>query len=349
MYVYKELRKKEYSGDIVFLNSKGVKFKGSDKENVKIYHFETYHVFDTFFSIYHLATSKHILIDNYYGFLSTVKFKEGVVCTQLWHAAGAIKKFGLLDPSSETRSKRANKRFLKVYNQFDKIVVGSDQLAQIYYEAFAASKERILKTGIPRTDLLYDQAKGEKKMNKIMKKFPALENKKIILYAPTYRESDLHSFELHLDISLMVEHLGEEYVLLLKLHPAVKGQYTLPEHLSDSVIDCSGLFKVNDLLFVSDYLITDYSSIPFEYAILEKPMIFFPYDIESYEKERGFWQDYTEFVPGPVAFHTQEIIDILLNQSFDYEEIRKFKEEWNEYSQGKSSENLVNTLFFNED
>lgn len=348
-YVYNELRKKDYPGDIVFLKNKNVTLNGSYDKNVKIYQFETYHVLDTFFSIYHLATSKYIFIDNYYGFLAGVKFKKSVTCTQLWHAAGAIKKFGLMDPTNETRSKRANARFLKVYNRFDRIVVGSEKLAEIYYKAFAATDKKILRTGIPRTDLFYNEVQSQKKRQKMFDMLPNIRHKKVILYAPTYRESDLHCFELHLNVKDMVNQLGHEYIILLKLHPAVNGQYQLNEELSGRVIDCSGQFKINDLLFITDFLITDYSSIPFEFSILEKPMIFYPYDMESYKSERGFWEDYSEFVPGPVVYKTKEIIDVIINHKFDYEKIREFKGKWNEYSRGHASESLVKELFFKQD
>src|SRR5699024_1500932 len=87
-------------------------------------------------SIYHLATARVIFIDNYFGFLAATSFKENVTCVQLWHAAGAIKQFGLKDPSNQYRSKRANQRFKKVYKQFHQIVVGSEKMADIMKESF---------------------------------------------------------------------------------------------------------------------------------------------------------------------------------------------------------------------
>ncbi|URM33423.1 CDP-glycerol glycerophosphotransferase family protein [Cytobacillus firmus] len=343
-YVYKQLKKMKYNGEIVFLKSKRSKLKIENSNNVKVYNFETYQIFDTFFSIYHLATARKIFVDNYYGFLSAIQFKKEAECIQLWHAAGAIKQFGIHDPSNQLRTKRALIRFQKVYKQFHKIIVGSENLAKIYFEAFGVNEQNILRSGIPRTDIFYNINKIEDIKKKMLRKFPSIKNKKVILYAPTYREAELDSFRLQIDYKKMYEELGPDIIIMLRLHPAINN-HSGHEAYPDYVIDCSRHFRMNDLLFVCDYLITDYSSIPFEFAILEKPMIFYPYDLESYLKERGFWEEYDEFVPGPVVYNTDQIIESLKKNSFDYERIRQFKEEWNQYSIGKSSETLVKILY----
>ncbi|KAF0819026.1 glycerophosphotransferase TagB [Bacillus sp. ZZV12-4809] len=344
LFVYEELIKQKYSGDIVFLKSKGSRIDIPVGRGIKQHYFETYHFIDTFLSIYHLATSKFIFLDNYYGFLSAIKFKDEVKCIQLWHAAGAIKQFGIYDPSNNSRSEKAIVRFYKVYSQFHKIVVGSENMAKIFSEAFNANKNKILRTGIPRTDLFFDQNRTEKIKENMLRSFPMLKNKRKILYAPTYREAELKLFSLELDLQKLYDKFSDDTVLLLRLHPAIGELKKFDADFSDFVIDCSAYPNINDLLFVSDYLITDYSSIPFEYALLEKPMIFYPYDLEAYKSERGFWEDYAEFVPGPVAFSTEEIIEIIEQDLIDYEKIKRFKDEWNQYSNGNSSEKLIRAL-----
>lgn len=293
-------------------------------------------------SIYHLATSKTVFVDNYYGFLAAVQFKKDVECIQLWHAAGAIKKFALHDPSNETRNEAAIDRFKRVYANFHKIVVGSENLAHIYFQAFGVKDENILRTGIPRTDLFYHEEYSELAKREIPNRIPGLNGRKIILYAPTYRDEDLNHFRLHLHLDEMYKELKDTHVVLLRLHQAIGSRAT--SYHRDFVYDFTDYPSMNELLFVSDYLITDYSSIPFEYSLLEKPMIFYPYDLKDYKEERGFWEDYETSVPGPIAYDTESIIKLIKQGQFDMEKIKRFSEEWNAYSKGSSSRNMVNYI-----
>ena len=345
LFIYNELRRQNRDCDVVFLYKSGCKLDFNELKDIKAIPFETANIFDTIRSIFHLATSKHIIIDNYYGFLSSVNFKDGVTCTQVWHAAGALKKFGLLDHSIKQRSKRDNRRFREVYKKFQHLVVGSDEMATIFKKTFGVSDQNIIKTGIPRTDLFYDekqQGNVNRKLGELTSKF---NKKKVILYAPTFRDGELNSFNLKLDLEKMSKKLSENYILLLKLHPAISNSTNYAELYPNFVYDCSSYIDLNELLLISDLLITDYSSIPFEFSLLHKPMIFFAYDLDEYRKERGLWDEYEEMVPGPVVHTTEEVISCIEKDSFQLEEIKQFAMKWNKYSRGNSSEMLVDFLF----
>jgi teichoic acid glycerol-phosphate primase len=295
-------------------------------------------------SIYHISTSRILVADNYYGFLAAIKLKEDVECIQIWHAAGAFKTFGLTDKSTAKRVKWAHKRFKKVYSQFHKVVVGSDEMASIFMEAFDVPSLHVLRTGIPRTDFFFNQMGMEQAKQRLLKKYPALAGKKMILYAPTYRDGLLNDDKIHLDLDKMYKALHQDYVLIIKAHPAVKVKRRKEEKYSDFIFNLTGKSRVEDLLVLVDYLITDYSSLPFEYSILEKPMIFYPYDYEIYEKERGLISDYKQMVPGPIAYQTDDIIDLLLKDEFNLDKVREFSKTWNRYSDGHSSERLARYL-----
>ncbi|WP_141501756.1 CDP-glycerol glycerophosphotransferase family protein [Bacillus wiedmannii] len=345
IFIYDEMKRQKIDYNVVFLYKPTCKYEVDSYSDVKSYKFETKNIFHTIKSVYHLSTSKYVVIDNYFGSLAKVNFKKGVQCIQIWHAAGAIKKFGVLAPSFNKRSLRAQKRFFDVYKNFHKIVVGSDALANIYKDAFVLSDDRILKTGIPRTDLFfYEQRKQENKEN-ILLINPSLKGKKIILYAPTFRDKELVDFDLHLDIDMMYKALKDEYIILIKLHPAVRNKLNHQDKYKDFVYDYSLYPNINDLFLVTDILITDYSSVPFEFCLLNKPMVFFPYDLKKYAKKRGIIGDYKRNVPGPVVYNTNELIDVITKGSFDTEVLTEFKLKWNQYSQGNSSEKLVNYLF----
>lgn len=343
LYIYRKLNDKQFPGEVVFLCKESCFHSIKEKTSVPVYVIEFGNFVHELKAAYHLMTAKTIIVDNYYGFLSVAKFKKGVECIQIWHAAGAIKNFGLLDPTVEQRPKRAQKRIKKVYQNFHKVVVGSDVFADIFKKAFNVKEEQLLRFGYPRTDFFYNQTAQEKKREQFYQKYPQFKNKKIILYAPTYRPNPEDN-QLKLDIDQLYKSLKDEYVLFIRLHPSVSISEINYFVYQDFVFDFSNKASINDLIVVSDLLITDYSSIPFEYAILEKPMIFYPYDLEKYQENPGIWAKYEDIVPGPVAFLTKDILRYIKSNDFDYEKYRAFKEKWNKYSKGFSSENMVHYL-----
>jgi CDP-glycerol glycerophosphotransferase (TagB/SpsB family) len=344
-YIYEELLKRQADCEVVFICGSSCYHVVKNEVNAKVLQLNTVHPISWVKNIYHLATSKTIIVDNYFGFLAAVTFKAGVECIQIWHAVGAIKTFGLKDQSLAHRSSRAIERFKKVYKQFHKVVVGSDEMAFVFQEAFGVSSDRFLRTGIPRTDLFYSDEKQQHIIDDLYRENPALSGKKVILYAPTFRDGSLENFEMKLDIDYLHQSLGAEYAVIIKLHPAIKNKHFLKNQYKNFILDYSDYRDVNDLLLITDILITDYSSIPYEYSLLNKPMIFYAYDKEIYQQERGLWAKYEEMVPGPVVYSMEEIVNEIKLNHFDYDRINLFSSEWNKYSQGNSSRDFVNYLY----
>ncbi|KMN46543.1 teichoic acid biosynthesis protein B [Bacillus sp. LK2] len=344
-FIYEEMQRQGINCEVVFLYKSTCKYEVDNYSNVKSYKFETRNIFHTIKSVYHLSTSQYVIVDNYFGSLAKIKFKKGVECIQIWHAAGAFKKFGLLAPSFKKRSLRAQNRFMDVYKNFHKIVVGSEALADIYKKAFALSDNNILKTGIPRTDLFFDEQRQQKVKDNIFIVNPKLKDKKVILYAPTFRDKELVDFDLHLNIDEMYRQLKGEYILIIKLHPAIRNICNYEEKYAGFLYDYSLYPNINDLFLVTDILVTDYSSIPFEFCLLNKPMIFFAYDLKKYMKKRGTIGDYVSDVPGPVVYTTEEVVQVITDGKFKIDSINNFTLKWNEYSIGDSSKYFVNMLF----
>jgi teichoic acid glycerol-phosphate primase len=342
--IYKEMMRQDFSCRTLFLTTEKIYQVFSKFDNSTTLLFDIKKPIHFILSVYHLATSKVVFVDNYYGFLAKSNFKQTAECIQLWHANGAIKKFGLKDPSIKERKEKALKRFKAVYKRFSKVVVGSESMAYIYKQAFDVPDEKLVRTGIPRTDVFFDKVLQQKVRRKLLKKHSLLKNKKVILYAPTYREKGLEKAEVELELNKLAKHFNDDYILLLKLHPAIDNKITIPEHLTNFVLDFSSYHSMNELLFITDILVTDYSSIPFEFCLLNKPIIFYLYDLEEYKKERGVWQDFMEFLPGPIAYSSEKVISLIKADSFDYDKIKLFSNKWNEYSTGDSSANVLNLL-----
>ena len=343
MFVYNELMKKQFPGEVVFLCTKRISDSFKRAVSEPVYVIEAGRIIDEVKAAYHVMTAKTVIVDNYYGFLAVADFRKNVECIQIWHATGAVKNFGLLDTSVESRPERAKYRFIQVYRKFHKIVVGSDAFAEIFKKAFRAKDGQFLKTGYPRTDVFFSRDFIKERKEKFFKKYPMYKGKKIILYAPTYRpEPEQNRFVL--DIEKMYEQLGGDYALFIRMHPAVNlpdlDHYTYKGFATDFSTGAS----IQDLMLVSDYLITDYSSIPFEYVLLKKPMIFYPYDLEEYKKNPGIWDRYDRIVPAPVAYTTDEIIKFIRADEFNQEKYREFDRKWNQYNDGRSAESLADYI-----
>lgn len=342
LYTLKELEK-QTDQQIVILKSSSCKITFKKEANRKQLDFKPVNPVDWVKSIYHLATSRTVFVDNYYGFLAVTEFRPNTKCIQLWHAAGAIKQFGLKDLSIENRPQKAYERFKRVYQRFNHIIVGSENMAIIFGEGFGVSADQILRTGIPRTDFFFDSLAKDEVLKTLEIQFPMIKTKKVILYAPTYRDNELNVSDLKLEINKMYRELRKDHVLFLRLHPAVSAE--MKNDYPDFVLNVSTNYNISHLLVITDILVSDYSSIPFEFSLLNKPMVFFAYDIDEYAEARGFWDNYDNLVPGPIVENTDDLITVLKENNFDMEKIKAFSDEWNQYSDGYSSERLVKVVY----
>lgn len=334
LYIYEEIKRRELPLEIIIPVNRGVNIDIQHIGNVK------YTVIHTrsLKHLYYLATSRYWITNNhYYHFL---KKRSGTTMINTWHAMGAFKKFGI----DSAKTDKEIKRFLKDGKNIDYLLVSSNKVKSIYSKALGVEEEKILSLGIPRTDPLFNEDYIEKVKSTFLKENVKNKGKKIILYAPTFRDDEKEHFNMELDLRKLKSALGEEYVVLLKLHPIIRNPYVIEEDLKDFVFDFSKE-NINNLMMVSDVLITDYSSVIFEYSLLKKPIIFFAYDYEKYKNNlRDFYFDYKDFIPGNIAMTTEEVIENLNKiecNSFNIERIIKFSTEFCEYRDGNSSKRFV--------
>jgi CDP-ribitol ribitolphosphotransferase len=295
---------------------------------------------------YHMSTSRTIFMDNVFLPFSSIKIKKDTRLVQLWHGTGTIKKFGL--DNEEGWIKKLGRATNKNTSHF---IVGSSWMKEIYKTAFGADEDKIFNIGCPRTDLFFNNHIIDKKKDEFYKTYPELSGKKLILYAPTFRDSEGISDEIkiNLDIHKLMSSIDDTYVIGLRLHPYLANQANLGKNYFGSynhrVIDFSHYEKLNTLLICCDILITDYSSIIYEYSIMKKPMIFYCYDLAKFEKsDRGFYGNYRSIVPGPIAFKTEEIIDIIRNHITDTYDMDKFSSTYLENCDGNSRSRLYQLL-----
>lgn len=266
-----------------------------------------------------LATSKYIFLNDNFMPMASLDFHDNAVITQLWHAEGAFKKFGLSAPLTDDVKEREK----KCSEKLTYVVCSSKNVAPVYAEAFGVDKSRILPLGTPRIDMLLCGCDIRKIRDDFDMKHPECKGKKLVLYAPTFRddpETDKNIVN-NIDIGAFKKELGDEYSLLVKLHPQIHSGKSI-----DGTVDVTDGHDINDLTLICDTLITDYSSVCMDFALLSKPCIFFAFDIESYEKERSFYFDYESYVPGPVVKDFTSVIEEIKNPRKNEEKLRSFRD-----------------------
>lgn len=295
---------------------------------------------------YHIATSKTIFMDNVFLPFSFIKIKKNTSLVQLWHGTATLKKFGL-----DSEEGLVKKLGLAVNKNTSHFIVGSSWMKEIYKTAFEAKEDKIFNIGCPRTDLFFNKNIIQEKKDDFFKTYPELINKKIILYAPTFRENEVISddIKINLDIQKLISSLDDKYVLGLRFHPYLAKKISSDKNTiftdNPRVYNFSNYNKLNTLLICSDILITDYSSIIYEYALMKKPMIFYCYDLDKFEKsDRGFYGNYNSLIPGPIAMNTEEIIVIIKNHITDGYNIDEFLITYLENCDGNSKKRLYDLL-----
>lgn len=294
----------------------------------------------------YFANSKLILVDDYMELLFKLPRREGTTLIQLWHACGAFKTFGC------SRMGKKGGQGLKSPNHrsYDYATVSSKEIAKFYAEGFGLSLEKVVATGVPRTDIFFDEKYKNKVVRKFYKKYPKLEDKKILLFAPTFRgngkNTSYYPVELF-DVNKLYEQLGQEYAIIIKHHPFVKNRNPIQKEYKDYIIDLSKNSELNDLLFITDYLITDYSSVVFEASLLNIPMLFYVFDLEQYIATRGFYYEYETFVPGKIVYHFDEISNAIINENLEQEKIEPFRNRFFDGKDGKSTQRTVELIYDN--
>lgn len=285
---------------------------------------------------YYMTTSRVIICDDYNRYLRIYPLRPSQRVIQLWHACGAFKKFGRYG------TPLGKKVDLATHVQYNLVCVSSEHIRGIYADAFDIPVSRVHALGCPRTDLFFDASYREEKKAQIYEKYPVLKDREVIVYAPTFRDNvpkqPRSVFTPPIDFSWLSRQLAPDQIFVVCPHPVVKNQ--IVEGSFPNILELRDI-PTNDMMLVSSLLVTDYSSVIFEYALLKKPMAFFCYDLDGYD--RGFYLNYPEDLPGDV-FRTAEELAAYLRDSARHvidERYTKFVETYMSACDGKSSERIA--------
>lgn len=291
---------------------------------------------------YEIARAK-ILVNNV-NFPYWYRKRSHQVEIQTMHGT-PLKTLGL-DVKSDFPTQESIDQFIEKCNRWDYLVVQGKACEDITKRCYLFNR-KFLETGYPRNDELFARNTNEE-IRQLKISLGLDPNKKFVLYAPTWRIKN--RFDLKLDMTEMCNRLGEEYQFGLRVHHLAQAGFDSSK-LDPRIIDLTNAPSITELYLVSDVLITDYSSVMFDYAVLPgRQMLFFPYDLDVYRDElRGFNIDLETEAPGPLLYSTEEIISAIenleatkLNNRDLYD---RFVKKYIEFEQGTASEQIYNAVF----
>lgn len=333
-FLYEELIKHREDLDIIWvqnrknleLEERGVKFIGAN----------------TWKYLYYSATSAY-WIDNCHGYHLKEPRKE-TIYLQTWHGT-PLKKIAQ-DIEGE-QYELSRKSWALESSYWDYLISPSLMLNTLFSRAFKVSKNIMLNAMYPRNEFLIG-ADREKIRDKVNQSLGIDIKKKNILYAPTFRLGETEIYKIKFHCEKLRKELGGNYNFLVRVHPNVK--VVSPEIFENGyIVDASKYDDIQELYAVADILITDYSSVFFDFAILKKPMIFYPYDLEKYrDEDRGFYFPYEDTVPGPICRDEDGVIEEIKNvertpEKF-LEHLEQFNKKFNDTEFEGSSEKILKTI-----
>lgn len=292
--------------------------------------------------IYLLATSDVVLIDDYVGLLESLKLAKGTRIIQVWHAGSGFKAIGF-----SRFGRYGSPRLGNAHRKYTYAIAGSTHLAGVYAEAFGIEQSAVIPTGLPRLDAFLDPERIERITSEFGQDYPELMSKRRILFAPTFRgrgvKDAFYDFS-KVDFEALHEFCGDDTVVMFRMHHFIKEAVPIPSEFSDRLLDFTKYPDGNDLLHMTDVLITDYSSIIYEYSLLERPMVFFAYDKLGYAATRGFHRDYDSTAPGPICETFEDLLATLRSGDFHTERAEIFREENFDVVDRNSSDRVIDWL-----
>ena len=282
-------------------------------------------------------SSKVVVTDDYFYLFRKFGKKPGQKYVQLWHAAGAFKKFGMDGTSLFPEVDHL------YHKDYDLVSVSGESIRGIYAQTFGIEEDRVKAYGVSRTDEFLDSEYVAQARKRILTEYPNLEEKQVILYAPTFRDGkgqDKREFRPEMDFESLSHSLKENQVFLICPHPVMQNQIVTEPY--ENILQIND-FTTNDMMCIADLLVTDYSSVIFEYSLLNKPMVFYCYDYDEYN--RDFYLDYEKDLPGKMFRNYGDLEQYICKGEFkDVAMVQDFRNRYMSACDGKSGERLAHAV-----
>ena len=281
--------------------------------------------------------------------------KKDQVYLQTWHGTPLKRLAHDIQISSDAKFYRSGLNAQEMQSTYDDdvkkytyMIAPNSFCTRVFQSAFGIEKERLIETGYPRNDILINA--DEQKKQEIRARLGIPEGKKVLLYAPTWRDNSFvaagYTFELQADFRKWKEMLADEYVLLFKPHYLIINKFSDTEELNGFLYNVDASSEISDLYLIADVLVTDYSSVFFDYAILGRPIYFYMYDLDSYREElRGFYIDIYSDLPGDIYEDEETMLKDIHEGNFDRERLSQFNARFNEHEDGHASQRVIDIVF----
>ena len=286
---------------------------------------------------FHMATAEQVFLNDNFLPLKYCFPSKKAQFIQLWHGAGAFKRFGL----STERDRKVKGRVEKANRRITHLFVTSKQVIPYYEWAFAIPRRKIYATGVPVTDIYFDEDRIAAGKRNFYKEYPNLEGRKFVLITPTIRQSEKENAEIlsHFPFERMFKILGDRWIFLIKMHPKMQN---IKMPVNEYCINVTNYQQITDLFFVSEFLITDYSSTVVEYALLNKPILLYAYDLIRYD--RGFYRDYREYPAGQIVETEEELLAAIRHPEDDAAKRQEFLKLHYDFFDDRSCERVLRVL-----
>lgn len=289
-----------------------------------------------------MAMSDFIFLDDHAPVLDWLILDKDTTVIQLWHAGAGFKSSGY-----SRWGHIGCPAPYSCHRQYKYGIAGSKNIAHFFSEVWGINDSQVLPTGMPRIDDFLDENYRKKKTKELYEKYPMCNDKKVILFAPTYRGTNKanahYPYEL-IDFKRLYELCGDEYVVLFKMHPWVAADVPIEEAYKDKFADVNKYPNINDLFYITDLLITDYSSNIFEYSLMRRPMLFFAFDEIQYSFSRGFHREYEESAPGKVCHTFEEVLQAIEQKDFEYPKVEEYVKKHFDYIDSNASDRVIDWI-----
>lgn len=282
--------------------------------------------------------------------------KDNQIYIQTWHGT-PLKRLAndmKIVRMPGTTTPKYKKNFYAETSRWDYLISPNRYSTNIFKTAFWMDENRTLEIGYPRNDILVNRSNDQEYIEKLKKELNIPKGKKIIMYAPTWRDDEFvkkgkYLFDLKINLENLQKELGDEFVILLRMHYLISNALDLSGY-EDFAIDVSNYNDISELYLISDALITDYSSVMFDFGILKRPQYFFAYDIEKYDKGlRGFYMDYMKDLPGEIITDefklAEELKDIDKHKEKYKDKIERFYDKFCSIEKGQSSKIIGDFIY----
>lgn len=279
--------------------------------------------------MYYLATSKVAVLDTYSITVSCLKHKKDLKVIQMWHALGAVKKFGLQSVGTKEGRDEKISTAMCMHKNYDYVLAPSKATAKFYIDAFGCSVDKIKICSLPRVDELLS---NDGVSARFFRENPALSHKKIVLYLPTFRDREAYVAQ---ELKTEFTNGMEDFHLIVSTHPLFS------KVKRDERFFYNGSYSTIELMKVADIIITDYSACAFEAALLMKPLYFFVPDYSQYSGERGLNIDLKAEMPQATFEDAEKLCEAIKSGSYDQNALFAFKSKYIENSSNNNAEILA--------